>query len=429
VIAYLSNQYPKVSHAFIRREIRALEAHGVPVRRYSIRPCPDRLVDPADVEEKARTRVVLTSGAASRIVRAMVAALLADPARWLRTLWWALRIGVRSESGPVRHLIYFSEACLLAQWLREDGCTHLHSHFGTNGTTVAMLCRALGGPPYSFTVHGPEEFDNVGGLTLTAKIEHAAFVIAISHFGRSQLIRWCGDEHWSKIHVVRCALDATFLAPADEPAPANDRLVCVGRLCPQKGQLLLVEALGRLAAEGVAFRMVFVGDGELRGAVEEAIRNHGIEDRCEITGWASGDEVRRQLLDSRALVLPSSAEGLPVVLMEALALARPALTTHVAGIPELVESGESGWLVPSGSLDGLCHALREALSATPETLHEMGRAGAVRARSQHDAMVEAAKLVRLFPAESNEMPRVDGDPSATPRRARNFTADPKRESA
>lgn len=278
----------------------------------------------------------------------------------------------------------------------EDGCRHLHAHFGTNPATVAMLCRRLGGPPYSFTVHGPEEFEKAPLLGLGEKIARAAFVIAISDFGRGQLLRWCRPLEGDRIHVVRCGVDAAFFDAPPKPIPHAPRLVCVGRLCGEKGQRMLVEALGQLAREGVAFEMTLVGDGEARSDVEAAIRDQGIAPWCTITGWASSAQVRAYLVGARALVLPSFAEGLPVVLMEAMALGRPVVSTYVAGIPELVEPGVHGWLVPSGSTGKLVDALRDVLQAPVDQLERFGQAGARKVRRLHDAAANAVRLAALF---------------------------------
>jgi glycosyltransferase involved in cell wall biosynthesis len=234
--------------------------------------------------------------------------------------------------------------------------------------------------------------------------------VAVSEFGRSQLFRWCDHTDWPKVRVVRCGLDRSFLGFGPVPVPETPQLVCVGRLCEQKGQLRLLQALGLLAAEGVPFRMVLAGDGPMRQAVEAQIARLGLEDRVRITGWLSNEEVRRQLLDARAMVLPSFAEGLPVVLMEALALGRPVITTYVAGIPELVQPGVSGWLVPAGSVEALAEAIREALATPTDVLTWMGLAGAERVAAAHDVTREAAALAALFPGprQSPGMPPAVG---------------------
>jgi glycosyltransferase involved in cell wall biosynthesis len=294
------------------------------------------------------------------------------------------------------NLVYLAEACALLRWMMQDDVEHLHAHFGTNPTAVAMLCRALGGPPYSFTVHGPGEFDRATVLALDRKIANARFVVAISQFGRSQLYRWADYKDWPKIQVVHCGLNDSFIDAPHTELPDTPRLVCVGRLCEQKGQLLLIEAAAKLHREGVDFALTLVGDGEMRSACEQLIRRHHLTERVTITGWASADQVRRQLIDARALVLPSFAEGLPVVIMEALALGRPVISTYVAGIPELVRPGECGWLVPAGDIDALATAMRDALSRDVDELTQMGAAGRTLAQREHNVHVEAAKLLQLF---------------------------------
>ncbi len=394
-IGYLVNQYPLTSHSFIRREIAALEAQGVEVLRFSLRPVREELVSAADRQEGKRTRAVLAEGVAGHAL-ALAALAVSRPLALTRALVHAVRLGWRSDRGLLRHLAYLAEACVLARWLRRARVEHLHAHFGTNPATVALLCRDLGGPRFSFTVHGPEEFDKPEFIGLGEKIRRAAFVVAVSSFGRSQLCRWARYQDWAKLEVVRCGLDEEWLRAPPCAVPAEPRLVCVARLSEQKGHLLLVEAAARLAAEGLPFEIVLAGDGPLRGQVEDLIRRVGLEGRVRVAGWMSADEVRQAIVGSRALLLPSFAEGLPVVVMEALALGRPVITSAIAGIPELVQSGVTGWLVPAGSLESLVSAMRGALQASPARLAEMGRAGAALVAREHDAAKEARKLAGLF---------------------------------
>jgi len=398
-IAYLVNRYPRTSHSFIRREILALEAQGVQVRRFSLRPLDEKLVSEADQQELTRTRVVLDEGATGHAV-ALAATALRSPVRLARALALAVRLGWRSDRGVARHLAYLAEACVLARWFRKDPVDHLHAHFGTNPAAVAMLCHELGGPAYSFTVHGPEEFDKPEFLGLGEKIRRASFVVAISSFGRSQLCRWSRYEDWSKIHVVRCGVEDELLRAPLTPVPSAPTLVCVARLSEQKGHLLLVEAAARLAAQGVPFEILLAGDGPLRGRVEELVERLGVKDRIRFGGWMSASQVREAILSSRALLLPSFAEGLPVVVMESLALGRPVITTAIAGTPELVEPGVTGWLVPAGSVDALVPAMRAALEAPTAQLEEMGRRGAALVAERHDVAKEAHTLAALFRSAS-----------------------------
>jgi glycosyltransferase involved in cell wall biosynthesis len=294
------------------------------------------------------------------------------------------------------HLIYLAEACRIVPWLCAFGALRIHAHFGTNSTEVAMLARALGGPPYSFTAHGPDEF--MKELGLSEKIHRAAFVIAISCFGRSQLYMRSQYADWPKIKIVHCGLENAFYDGDCAPSGFASRLVCVGRLSEAKGQFLLLEAAARLVAKGINFELVLAGDGPMRDELERLIVKFGLTHQIRITGWISGAEVRDEILAARALVLPSFAEGLPVVIMEAMALRRPVLATYVAGIPELVLPGENGWLFPAGSVDELATAMEDCLAKSPEDLQAMGNAGYNRVVARHSIDTEAAKLAEFFSA-------------------------------
>ncbi|MBE9029767.1 glycosyltransferase [filamentous cyanobacterium LEGE 11480] len=394
-LAYLVNQHPKCSQSFIRREILAVEAQGIPVKRFSVRSGEDLIVDPADQAELEKTRVILGVGALG-LAQAVLKTLIRNPIKFLKALRFTYQVGAKSDRGLPVHFIYLAEACVLKGWLQREGVRHIHVHFGTNSTMVAMLCRALGGPTYSFTVHGPEEFDRVTGIGLKAKIKHAAFVVGISSFGRSQLYRWCNHSEWDKLHIVHCGVDDAYLTQPVGTIPEAPNLVCVGRLCEQKGQLLLVEAIRRLVAEGVPCHLTLVGDGEHRGPIETLIQQHQLQNHIKITGYATGDQVQKYILNSRAFVLPSFGEGLPVAIMEALALGRPVVTSYIAGIPELIKPGQNGWLVPAGDVDTLVGALRQVLSTGIDQLEQMGQRGAEAVAQEHNVHTEAQKLKRLF---------------------------------
>jgi len=394
-IAYLTTEYPKVSHTFIRREIRALEARGVEVLRLAIRRGP--MVDAADRDEAARTFACLGAPRLP-LLRAAAATALGRPLRLLQGLGAALRMNRASDRGALRHLAYLCEAAALLRACESAGIDHVHVHFGTNAASVAQLVRRLSGGrvTFSMTVHGPDEFDAPRALGLCEKVADAAFVVAISDFCSAQLRRWSRPVDWHKLHVVRCAVDDAFFAASCPVPPQSRLLLSIGRLSAQKGQLLLLEAMQRLCADGTDARLLLVGDGELRTDVECAIRARGLERHVAVTGWVCEQELLRLLASARALVQPSFAEGLPVVLMEAMAMGRPVVATHVAGIPELVVAGESGWLVPAGNVGELVAAMRALLAAAPAQLAAMGRAAAQRVRERHHAATAAARLEHLF---------------------------------
>ena len=394
-VAYLLNQYPKISHSFIRREILALERRGIEVVRVALRGWDARVIDDADEHERKRTRYVLRDGAFA-LLGATARVALSRPRAFVQALALAWRMGRRAERPLPVHLIYLAEACRIVPWL--DGVDHVHAHFGTNAAEVAMLVHALGGPRFSFTVHGPEEFDKADFIGLGEKIRRSAFVVAISTFGRSQLYRWVAHRDWPKVEVVHCGVDPAFCDVPLSPPPAARRLVCVGRLCEQKGQLLLVKAAQRLAAGGADFELVLVGDGEMRAEIEALVVSARLSGHVRVTGAVSTDDLRNEILAARALVLPSFAEGLPGVLMEAMALNRPVISTYIAGTPELVHAGEHGWLVPAGDIDALVAAMQDCLDAPVASLARMAEAGRARVMARHSTDVEVGKLAGLFEA-------------------------------
>ncbi len=393
-LAYLTAEYPKVSHTFIRREISELTRRGHEIIRLSIRP-PGQLVDPADQEEAHLTLACLDRPRWELMSHGMKWAVT-RPWRWVSAVRQAYRMYRVSERGMVRHLAYLTEAAFLAHKLKAQNIGHVHVHFGTNAAAVARLLKTLSGITYSMTVHGPGEFDSPVGLSLGDKVADATFTAAISHFGKAQLCRWVEPAHWDRIHVIRCTIDPKFLVPPTPIQSNADRLVCVGRLTAQKAPLPLVEAFAAHVRAGRAGHLVFAGDGELRGLVEAAVSRHGIGDRVTITGWLSETGVRQEMQNARAIVLPSSAEGLPVVLMEALAVGRPVVSTFTAGIPELVRPGENGWLVPAGDPDALATALCDVMETPADRLTEMGLAGRGLVERQHHPVIEGEKLEQLF---------------------------------
>ncbi|UWR16618.1 glycosyltransferase [Sulfitobacter sp. M368] len=388
-IAYILNTYPQPSHSFIRREIHALETQGHDIFRIAMRPSSAALVDPLDQAENAKTEHVLAQGA-GQLGRALFRVLKSDATTFFAAAKVASDLGAASESSRIRHLIYLAEACYVLERCKAEGITHMHAHFGTNAAAVAMLAHLLGGPEYSFTVHGPEEFDAPRALSLGAKMHHAAFTVAISNFGRSQLCRWAAAEDWDRIKVVHCGIEpARFGDP--RPLPKGPRrVVSIGRFVEQKGQLLLIDALAR--TEDPDLHLTLLGDGEMRGLIEARIAQLGLQSRVSLPGWVDEARVRSELAGAHGFVMPSFAEGLPMVIMEAMAAARPVIATYIAGTPELVVDGKTGWMVPAGDADALARALDELARATPQKLTKMGEAGRVRALSRHDVAVEAAKL-------------------------------------
>jgi colanic acid/amylovoran biosynthesis glycosyltransferase len=394
-LAYLVNKYPFVSHTFIRRELLDLERRGHEILRLSIRDPEGAIVDPLDKAEMERTIHVLKQPKL-RLALAQAAAAGGNPAGYARAMRAAADMGRRSDRGMLRHAAYLAEAAFLLGILKRERIQHVHAHFGTNSATVARLIRLLGGPTYSMMVHGAGDLDSPVGYSLGEKMQDAAFVAAITDHCASQLKRWIPWEQWSKIHVVGCTVGDEFFSDQTPIDPQSNTLVCVGRLATEKAHMILLDALALAVERGVDVRLVLAGDGELRSPIERRIDELGLRQRVEITGWVKEAQVRSLLRQSRALVMASFNEGLPMVIMEAMAMGRPAIATAIAGIPELVLDGRSGWLVTPGRADLLADAIEEAIAAPVSRLEEMARFGQKLVREHHYTRTEGDKLEDLL---------------------------------
>jgi glycosyltransferase involved in cell wall biosynthesis len=402
-VAYLSAEYPKVSHTFIMREVDALRRRGVAVDTFTVRRTPPQgLLSAADREADRTTFAILPPDRA-RLLRAHAGWLARHPARYLATLRLALRHASSGRANPLWRLFYFAEAGLLADELRRRGIDHVHAHFVNVASAVAMLATALRGPgaTWSFTMHGPLEFDDVRQHAIPDKVRRARFVACISDYCRAQLMRQVEPEHWDRLHVVHCGV-----RPADyDTVPRGDgrgcHIVSVGRLAPMKGFAVLLEAL----ADVEDARLTLVGDGPERAALEATARRLGLDGRVRFTGALGAGAVTELLREADVFCLPSFAEGVPVVLMEAMAARLPVVTTAIMGIPELVADGVAGHLVPPGRAAPLAGALRE-LVGDPAARARMGAAGRAAIEAGFDVDRTAAELARLLGGATAPAPRV-----------------------
>jgi glycosyltransferase involved in cell wall biosynthesis len=394
-IAYLTTTYPAVSHTFIRRELLEIERRGHKVTRLALRKSKISLVDPSDLEEERKTFYFMSQPLFVHIA-AVLGTLIMHPISFFRALALTVKTGRLSDRSWFRHIAYFIEACTFFHILRKNSVQHIHVHFGTNAAAVARLISRISVQTYSFTVHGPAEFDAAIGFDLSGKIQDSLFVVAISYFCSAQLRRWTSPKDWDKIKIIRCTVGNDFFnsdQPIDE---ANKTFVCVGRLAPQKGQLILIDAFASLLDTGIKANLILVGDGDLRNEIEKRILKYNIKERVKITGFVSESEVRRYISLSRALVLPSFAEGLPMVIMESFALGRPVVSTYIAAIPELVFPGKTGWLVPAANVDELRKTMETVLDTHPDQLHEMAMKGREVTLNNHYTQTEVNRLEKLF---------------------------------
>ncbi|QQS01228.1 MAG: glycosyltransferase [Austwickia sp.] len=381
-VAYLNSQYPAVSHTFIEREIAALRDQGWQVHTFSVRPCPpDELRSAAMRAEHERTRVILSDKAA---VAAGIARLAGThPGALARAAAYASRCGYGTLRGKTWQGFYLAEAVLLHGWMAELGLRHLHVHMANVSADVARLVVAIGsaidGPgswSWSLTVHGYAEFQWVDQWDVPAKIREARGIAAISDFTRSQLMRLTTTDQWAKIEVVHMSVDPAAYPPPPSPRGHDGplRLVTVGRLVALKGIPTLIEAVQLLASRGVATHTRVIGDGEDMAALRETVAAEGIEASFELVGAVGQDDLPAYYHWADVYVLPSFMEGLPTVLMEAMATELPAVATNISGVAELVVDGANGLLVRPGRPDQLADAL-ERLAGDPALRARLGAAG------------------------------------------------------
>jgi glycosyltransferase involved in cell wall biosynthesis len=403
-IAYLAGEYPAVSHTFILREVAALRSHGFEVATFSARRT-DPTAHHRGPEERAAAQTTFYLVAAARrpffVLKCQLAAM-ARPRRWFAALALALRTAPPGIGRGIWQMFYFAEAAILSYKMRKLKVEHLHNHFEEASCTVAMLASALSGIPYSFTMHGPLVFFDAHRWRLDAKIARARFVACISEFCRSQAMLFSAPDQWSKLHIVHCGVEPARYS-ADDTVRNGTRVLFVGRLAAMKGVPVLLDAFAQLTDRHPDARLTLIGDGPERQHIEAAAASLGVEDRVHFAGYRSQEEVATELSRTDLFVLPSFAEGVPVVLMEALASGVPVVTTRIAGIPELVEHDTNGLVVSPGNVDTLAEAMSDLLS-DPRRRARMAVAGRRKVEAEHDATKEAAWMGQLLADYTSDQP-------------------------
>jgi colanic acid/amylovoran biosynthesis glycosyltransferase len=374
-LAVICSRYPAVSHSFVVNEVRALRERGIDVHTITVRrPREDELLSNADREEEARTFAVLPPSLA-RFAAAHARALLSHPLRWLATLSLSLRMSTGGLRSGVWRLFYFTEAILVWDECRRHGIRHLHAHFANVGSDLALLAARFGGGEWSwsFTMHGCSELFEDRPHRLPEKIRRARLVVCNSDFTRAQLMKLVERDAWDRLHTVRCGIDVRrFQPPARRVSDGPLRLLTVARLVPGKGHALLLEALASLRDRGIETATTFVGEGPERETLERLADELRLDVR--LAGAVGQDELRAFYDDAELFCLPTFAEGLGMVLLEAMSAGLPVVSSLVMGVPEVVEDGETGLLVLPGRADLLAEALAR-LAESGELREQLGRAG------------------------------------------------------
>lgn len=401
-VAYLTGEYPRATDTFIQREILAVEQCGIEVERFAVRrPGDEHMVGDRQRSERDLTTYLLERPKES-FAGVLARAFRRSPIRFVTAARLAVTTRRLGPKGSAKQAAYFVEAAVLAELMAERGVDHLHNHFADSSCTVAMLAAALGGTTYSFTLHGPAIFFEPHEWHLGTKLETAAFCATISNFARSQACLFSPSEVWPRIRIVHCGVDeAENSEPSRPPGPCE--LLFVGRLDAVKGVVVLFDAVASLLAAGTDLRLTLVGDGPQRAELERRATALGIAGSVTFAGYRNQVEVQQHLRDSDVFVLPSFAEGVPVSLMEAMAMSLPVVATNVGGVTELVRDGLNGFVVAPGDPVALEAAIAD-LAADDDLRRRMGAVGRSTVRADFDSLTEARRLVTLFRDPSSPSP-------------------------
>lgn len=393
-VAYLVGEYPRATDTFIQREVRQLRERGVEIETISIRrPDEQEWVSEQIRAEANRTRYLLPCGIL-RLLGTHSRTAITHPIKYTQTLFQAWRLRQPGVRGLIYQAFYFAEAVLVARDLEDADVGHIHNHAPDGCGTVTLLASRLAGTTYSLTLHGPDIFVEPQRWRLGEKIDRAEFVACISHFARSQAMISAGDDATDHLHIVHCGIEPDRYAVRAH-AGIGRRLLFVGRLARVKGWGVLIESIALIRDSVADVHLTIVGDGPDRAVIEAEIHRRGLDQHITLVGYQTESEVAHHLSETDVFVLPSFAEGVPVVLMEAMASGVPAVTTRIAGIPELIADGSEGTLVAPGDVRAFAAAVNELLSDS--TLrNRMAAAGRQKVESEFNLAREVEWLHHLL---------------------------------
>jgi len=403
-IAYLVSQYPAYSHTFILREVQQLRQFGVSIVVASIN-LPDRPFEKlTDVERnEAENTFYIKSQGFLKAAAALGKTLALNPFGILRGFKHIIKLGGWDIKRLLYHVFYLIEALLVGHWMQSQSTKHLHVHFATPAASVGMLVKTVFGYSFSFTVHGPDEFYDAAGYNLPEKILAADFVFCISHYARSQVMKLSPVQAWPKFDISRLGVDPQRFIPAYKTKQIGAcNLLCVGRLTPAKGQAILLESVAQLQSQGLSVTLTLVGMGPDEQSLRQYAESLAISGQVNFTGAVDQDHILDYYNAADIFVLPSFAEGLPVVLMEAMAMEIPCITTAITGIPELIHNGQEGLLVAASDSEGLTQAIKQ-LVQDRALRQQLGKAGRLRVLSEYDLYKNARHLFEILAHRINAL--------------------------
>lgn len=393
-ILYLIGQFPAINHSYLLAEVRILRSLGISISVASVSQ-PDRppeQLSAQEREEAART-YYLKSVRSAGVVLLNIAEFAQHPLRFLKGLLFTLQLARGGLKRTAYHLAYFAEAILVGRHMRQLGVSHVHASFSA---TVALITARTFPVTMSFGVYGFGELHDPSQSQLHERIRRALFVRSISRYGRGQLMLSCDREEWSKLVYVPLGINADEFAPRLPRKPSSQlNILCVGRLAPEKGQTLLIEAIATLKAQDVSTYVRFVGDGPDRKWLEHRAAQLGVASNVEFTGRVDQERLMAAYADTDLFVLPSLAEGIPMVLMEAMALQIPCVAPCITGIPELIEHGVNGALFAVADLDDLTSRIRSLLDS-PALRSQIGKQARDRVIRDFDMVRNTQKFATVL---------------------------------
>ncbi len=361
-ISYLISRYPAISHTFILREVLHLKSMGLELITASINKTNrnDEKLTQEEVEEKKLTYYVKADGLIGAI-KSKTALVFRSPLKLFKTFFYAIKTAGPNLKMQLYHQLYLIEAIMVAEWMHKNSSNNLHVHFASEVATVGMFVKKLNDCHLSITAHGPDEFYNADKYLLGEKINSADKIFCISDFARSQLMKLSEYDQWGKFCVTRLGVNVDAFKPSTGSTNQSPNILSVGRLCPAKAQHILIEAAAILAKAGLDFTVTFVGDGPDRSSLEELCKSLSLNEIITFTGSVNHDEVKGFYDKCDIFCLPSFAEGIPIVLMEAMSKEIPCVTSRITGIPELIDSGVDGFLTAPSNAEELARALQKLI--------------------------------------------------------------------
>jgi len=393
-LAYFTNTYPRATDTFIRREVIGLRERGLDVLTFSVRKTGiEHDVDAEVISEKQNTHYLLPCSPIT-LIKCHLQAIFSEPKAYFTTLWLGLKTSRPGLKGHALQLIYFIEAILLASLVKEHKVEHLHNHLGDNSGTVTLLAAKFAGITYSISIHGPHIFFDGLHWALDVKTANSSFISCIGHFCTSQMMLYTNKQDWNKFKIIRCGIDPEQFKYR-EPSKNIKKLVYVGRLSAEKGVPVLFDSLQLLQSKEYDFELTLLGDGDDRKRLEAAAIEYGINNKVNFAGFVDQKTIADTLQSSDIFVLPSFAEGIPVALMEAMAMGVPVIATYVGGIAELVIDKITGQMVYPSDKEGLANAIAYYID-NPDKCKEISKRAREKVVSEFNIDNQVDKLAHLL---------------------------------